>query len=150
MKHTLILALTVTLGLTFSHQALYAQNQSQNEKPKSIEEIATERADALGVKLRLEYWQVFYVDSILQTNLKGLEEDFKLLKETHVSMEDIYLDVQDKWMEKTDQAFKQLFTPEQWKRYLASGARRAIKEREKRAKEKQKSSIEILKDAEEQ
>lgn len=149
MKHTLILTLAVAFGLTFFNQALSAQNQSQNEKPKSIEEIATERADALGVKLRLEYWQVFYVDSILQTNLKGLEEDFKRLKESHVSMDDIYIDIQDKWMEKTDQAFKKIFTEEQWKRYLASGARRTIKEREKRAREKQESSLEILKDGKE-
>lgn len=113
--------------------------QNTQEEKKDITELAAQQADNLGERLGLEDWQVFYVDSILQTNLKGMEDDIKKLSEMKITMTDIYLAVQDEWAEKTDAAFRKLFNEDQWKKYLSTGARKAMKDRERRAKERQKS-----------
>ena len=141
MKIAAVLAVSITVAC-LAHTGLSAQNQQQ-EKPKSVEEMAAEQADLLGERLGLEYWQVFYVDSILTANFKGMEEDIKRLGESRVSMESIYFEVQDRWAEKTDSAFMKLFNEEQWKKYMSSGARKAKKERDRRAKERMQSKLEL-------
>ena len=73
--------------------------QNTQEEKKDITELAAQQADNLGERLGLEDWQVFYVDSILQTNLKGMEDDIKKLSEMKITMTDIYLAVQDEWSE---------------------------------------------------
>lgn len=146
MKKTALFLVSILL---ISVSSLHAQSSQDQKKPKDVLEMASEEADRLGSVLRLEDWQIFYVDSILQTNLKGMENDIKKLGESRVSMEDLYLRVQDEWGEKTDNAFRKIFTEEQWKRYLRSGAQRAIKEREKRKKEMEDSNREIMRMKEE-
>ena len=141
MKHTTIISLALTAALACIWTGSHAQNQQ--EKPKTTEEMASQQADLLGERLNLEYWQVFYVDSILRTNFKGMEEDIKRLGAMNVSMESLYMEVQDKWGEKTDEAFKKLFTDEQWKKYLTTGAKKAIKEREKRKKAREQNNAEL-------
>ena len=141
MKHTTIISLALTAALACIWTGSHAQNQQ--EKPKTTEEMAAQQADLLGERLNLEYWQVFYVDSILRTNFKGMEEDIKRLGAMNVSMESLYMEVQDKWGEKTDEAFKKLFTDEQWKKYLTTGAKKAIKEREKRKKAREQNNAEL-------
>ena len=141
MKHTTIISLALTAALACIWTGSHAQNQQ--EKPKTTEEMAAQQADLLGERLNLEYWQVFYVDSILHTNFKGMEEDIKRLGAMNVSMESLYMEVQDKWGEKTDEAFKKLFTDEQWKKYLTTGAKKAIKEREKRKKAREQNNAEL-------
>lgn len=137
------------LSLLISVSTIHAQNRQGQKKPADVLEMASAEADRLGSVLRLEDWQIFYVDSILQNNLKGMEDDIKKLGESRVSMEDLYFRVQDEWGEKTDDAFRKIFTEEQWKRYLRSGAQRAIKEREKRRKEMEASDREIMRMKEE-
>ena len=141
MKHTTIISLALTAAFACIWTGSHAQNQQ--EKPKTTEEMAAQQADLLGERLNLEYWQVFYVDSILRTNFKGMEEDIKRLGAMNVSMESLYMEVQDKWGEKTDEAFKKLFTDEQWKKYLTTGAKKAIKEREKRKKAREQNNAEL-------
>jgi hypothetical protein len=120
--YTLILAL-----LTAS--VLMAQEE---EKPKDVFQQAEEEADRLQRVLDLEDWQVFYVDSTLKHDLSAIVTEYQALQGSKVSNVSMYQTVQDKWMEQIDATYKKIFTEEQWKAYLKTGAAKAIKAREKR------------------
>ena len=60
-------------------------------------------------------------------------EDLRAAKITNV---DIFQDVQDKWWDRIDASYRNIFTDEQWKAYLKSGAGKAQKMREKRRSKK--------------
>jgi hypothetical protein len=52
----------------------------------------------------------------------------------------MYQAVQDKWMDQIDATYKKIFTEEQWKEYMKTGAGKAIKAREKRKAKAQDGS----------
>ena len=82
--------------------------------------------------LDLEYWQVFYVDSIMTHDYTAMRDEMQALSESKVSNRDAYSRVEDKWSEQMYQSFKKVFTEEQWNKYLKSGAQREKKNRDKR------------------
>lgn len=104
----------------------------EQEKEKTPEEFAAEQAERLESLLKLEYWQVFYVDSTLQHDYAGLKTEMENLRKSRVENFDLYRAVQDKWMEKIDSSFQRFFTPEQWDKYLKNGAAKNQKSRAKR------------------
>ena len=114
---------------------LLAQNQKtlspEEEEQKFFEFIqnSVERYERL---LKLEDWQVFYVDSILTHNNTAIKDECKALQDRKVSN----YDVQDKWNEATYQAFRKILNDEQWKKYLKSGAKKEKKARDKKLAEK--------------
>ena len=114
---------------------LFAQENS-GQKEENVDELAVKEAERLAELLKLEDWQVFYADSILRHDYGELHEEIKKLQLSHISQPDIYQRVQDKWMEKADNALEKVFTPAQWKKYLKDGAAKRIREREKRKKER--------------
>lgn len=109
-----------------------ASAQGQEQKVMTPEEAAAKEADRLGEQLKLEYWQIFYVDSTLQHDYKAMEDEMKALQSSKVGNISIYTSVQDKWMDQIDATFKRIFSSEQWAAYLKSGAARLQKQREKR------------------
>lgn len=134
--HTIIASLVCML--CFSALST-AQNNGQKE-PDPAEMAATE-ADRLGELLKLEDWQIFYVDSTLQHDFAGMKKEMDDMMKSRVENMHLYQNIQDKWMDQIDKTYKKYFTEEQWKKYLKSGAGKMIKAREKRkAKlEKQKA-----------
>lgn len=106
-----------------------AQEQKQ---PADIYEQAEQEADRLQRILNLEDWQVFYVDSTLKHDFPAMMADYEKLKVSKVSNASMYMAVQDKWMEKIDSSYMRIFTQDQWKAYLKSGAARQQKARAKR------------------
>lgn len=122
---------------------LLAQNQkaltSEEEELKFFEYIqnSVERYERL---LKLEDWQVFYVDSILTHNNTAIRDECKALQDRKVSNYDLYYEVQDKWNEATYQAFRKILDEEQWKKYLKSGAKKEKKARDKKLAEKAKKN----------
>lgn len=104
----------------------------EQEKEKTPEEFAAEQAERLESLLKLEYWQVFYIDSTLQHDYAGLKTEMENLRKSRVENFDLYRAVQDKWMEKIDSSFQKFFTPEQWDKYLKNGAAKNQKSRAKR------------------
>ena len=110
-------------------QTAFAQEQQQEY---DTAELAAKEADRLQSLLNLEDWQVFYVDSTLVTNYEAMDLELRELQKVKVGNMDLYIAVQDKWMEKTDQSYKNIFTEQQWAVYLKNGAARAQKQREKR------------------
>ncbi len=115
--------------LLFSSFGAFAQ---QKEEAPDIYEQAEQEADRLQRILDLEDWQVFYVDSTLKHDFPAMMAELEGLKAAKVSNSSMYLDVQDKWMEKIDRAYRKFFTDTQWAAYLKSGAAKAQKARAKR------------------
>lgn len=136
MKRLLYIILSM---LFFGSVNAFAQEQEE-QKVQTPEEMAAKEADRLGELLKLEYWQVFYVDSTLQHDFTALQEEMNKLQSARVENYDLYMSVRDKWFEQIDNTYKKIFTPEQWTLYLKTGAAKNIKAREKRKEKMQKSS----------
>lgn len=132
---TIIMSLTAAAGLTATVPAL-AQD---DKKQPTMEELAAKEADRLGELLDLEDWQIFYVDSTLQHDYNALDQEMKQLQGAKVGRSDLYISVQDKWMDRIEESYQRFFTEEQWAKYLKSGAARARKAREKRKAKSAKS-----------
>lgn len=112
--------------------ALPMSAQEQEQKIPTPEEMAAKEADRLAGLLKLEDWQVFYVDSTLQHDYAAWQEETVRLQKSKVDNIDMYTGVRDKWMEQIDKSFKSFFTESQWAAYLKSGAAKAQKARDKR------------------
>lgn len=106
--------------------------QQQDGKEPDILEVCETQADRLQTTLDLEDWQTFYVDSILKNDYQAMRAELNELQRQRVSNPSMYQDVQDKWMERIDNAYRKIFTDKQWEAYLKQGAAKAQSLREKR------------------
>lgn len=109
--------------------ASYAQQQEEPD----FYELAEKETERLQRTVKLEDWQLFYVDSVLVHDYMAMNDDLQRLQADKVSNSSIYQGIQDKWMEQIDHAFRKFFTDEQWAAYLKQGAAKAQKARAKRA-----------------
>lgn len=105
--------------------------QDENKQP-TPEEMAEKETERLERTLKLEDWQVFYVDSTLVHDYSAWMEELNGLRKAKVENSDLYVSIQDKWMERIEAAYRKFFTGEQWQEYLRQGGDRIIKERQKR------------------
>jgi hypothetical protein len=128
MKFRLVCILAAML---FGAQAQSLFAQQKPEEVDIYEQIELE-ADRLQRVLELEDWKVFYVDSTLKHDYPAMQAEVMKLAEAKVSNRDMYIMVQDKWMDQIDATYKKIFTPEQWAAYLKQGAAKAQKARAKR------------------
>lgn len=125
---------SICTGLVFLSVFFFcteASAQQQPEQPDLFERAEME-ADRLQRLLELEDWQTFYVDSTLKHDYPAMMKEIEDMQAAKVSNTSIYVSIQDKWLEKIDASYKNIFTEEQWQAYLKSGAARAQKAREKR------------------
>ena len=122
----------VTLALFLLPLGVFAQQMSEEEQAKKLAEAIEREVDHHAENLDLEDWQVFYVDSILTANYKGMMDELGELNRSKVSNPDLFVMDQDKWMEKTYVAFEKVFDENQWAKYLKSGAAKEKKSRDKR------------------
>ena len=106
--------------------------RNEEEEKKLYEMIQTE-VTKLETSLDLETWQVFYVDSILTHDYQAMRDELMVKSAAKVSNTDIYVQIQDKWMEQIYNAFSKVFDEDQWAKYLKQGAAREKKARDKRA-----------------
>ena len=120
----------VTAVLLFVAMPQLASAQQQDAP--SLEEQIEKEAERLERVLELEDWQVFYVDSTLMHDFPAMQAEMKELADSKVANRDMYIMVQDKWMDRIDATYKRIFTEEQWAAYLKQGAAKAQKARAKR------------------
>ena len=115
---------------------LAAQNppQTPEQQEKQLMEYIDKEVKRLSELLELEYWQEFYVDSTLTHDYHAMGEEVNGLRAAKVENSDLYIGVQDKWMDQIDATYKRIFSEAQWKKYLKSGAERARRARDKRKK----------------
>ena len=83
--------------------------------------------------LELEYWQVFYMDSILTHDYGAMMTEMEEKSKAKVESSDIYQQIQDKWSEQMYLAIHKILNEQQWEKYLKQGAAREKKARDKRA-----------------
>ena len=126
----------------FAWTALFLPSAAKNQQPpqtpeqqeKQFTEMVDKEVKRLTDLLDLEYWQEFYVDSILTHDLRARMEEIQSMQKAKVENTDLYMAVSDKWMQKIDDAYKRFFTQEQWDKYWKTTGKRAQKERDKRKK----------------
>lgn len=130
------------LCLVFSALTVCAQQNppSPEEQEKKLSEGILKEVERLETLLKLEDWQVFYVDSILNHDYRAMQQEINGLSSAKVSNYDIYTKAGDKWAESIYVAFRKVFNDDQWAKYLKSGAARDKKAREKRKAKMEKSS----------
>lgn len=124
------IACLIFLSSLFIGVGAFAQDQDQ--KTPTPEETAAKEADRLGTLLKLEDWQIFYVDSTLQHDYTAYQEDIKKLQSSKVDNYDIYTMTWDRWMDQIENTYRKIFTEAQWNAYLKAGAGKQRKAREKR------------------
>lgn len=123
--------LFVAFALPFFGVVANAQEQQEKKMP-TPEEMAAKEADRLGELLKLEDWQIFRVDSTLQNDYAAWQAEMDKMQKARVDNYDLYVRVQDKWMDHIELTYKKIFTEEQWAAYLKSGAAKQQKARAKR------------------
>ena len=131
--------LNLLAALTLSLFVAGAQNQppqTPEEKEKQLLEFIDKEVQRLSSLLDLEYWQEFYVDSTLTHDYHAMAEEMEQMQKSKVENRDLYINVQDKWMQAIDNSYKRFFTDEQWKKYWKTGGKRAQDARDKRNKKK--------------
>jgi len=110
----------------------------EKEKQPDMMEMCEIEADRLEALLDLEPWQTFRVDSTLKHDYPAMNAEIDELKAAKITNVDIYIAVQDKWMDTLDASYRRIFTDEQWNLYLKNGAARKQKLREKRRQKSEK------------
>lgn len=130
--------LSILAAIFFCITLLAQEQKTPEEREKEMYESIQKQVDQLTEQLKLEDWQVFFVDSILTHDYNAMIKEFNDLSAAKVSNSSIFEAVQDKWAENIYNAFKKLFNEEQWNNYLKSGAARDHKQREKRAAKRNK------------
>ena len=129
--------LSVILGVSLAAGVARAQMpQTPEQKEKQLQDAVEKEVQRLSSLLDLEYWQEFYVDSTLIHDYKALSEELEKMQAAKVENADLYMDVQDKWLQQIDDTYHRFFTEEQWKKYWKSGGERAWKARQKRQNKK--------------
>ena len=131
--------LSLFAAITLSLFVAGAQNQppqTPEEKEKQLLEFIDKEVQRLSNLLDLEYWQEFYVDSTLTHDYHAMAEEMEQMQKSKVENRDLYVNVQDKWMQAIDNSYKRFFTDEQWKKYWKTGGKRAQDARDKRNKKK--------------
>ena len=108
------------------------QTPEEKKQEKEFYEWIDKEVKRLTESLQLEYWQEFYADSILTHDYLALRDEINDLSKNKISNTDIYVNVQDKWMEQIYNAFHKILNEEQWTKYLKQGAARDKKNRDKR------------------
>ncbi len=130
------------ISFAFSVLTVYAQQgtPSPEEQEKKMTEFIEKEVSRFETTLKLEDWQVFYVDSILNHDYRAMQQEMNDLSSAKVSNYDIYTKTSDKWAENIYVAFRKVLNDDQWAKYLKSGAARDKKAREKRKAKMEKSS----------
>ena len=133
MKICRLLNVLLLLALpVFTAAAQGQQPQTPEQKEKQLLEFVDKEVQRLSGMLNLEYWQEFYVDSTLTHDYKAMTAEMEHLQTAKVENTDLYIAIQDKWMEQIDATYKRFFTDEQWKKYWKSGGKKAQQARDKR------------------
>ncbi len=121
----------LVLLFMLSSTLVFAQQQQEEKEP---EELAYEKAQELESLLKLEPHQTFFVDSILQHDMRALHDEFMDLRASGTQDHYVFQQVRDKWNAQIDSAFHKVFTDEQWYEYLKMSGKLPKEAKKKRSK----------------
>ena len=131
MKQRIHLKTIFTLLLLSFSATIFAQEQQEEKTP---EEIATEEADRLEKLLKLEPHQTFFIDSVLQHDMRAMYDEMQLMKQSGTQEFIVYQRIKEKWGNRIDSSYMNILTEKQWLEYLRS-TNRMTKEMRKKYKE---------------
>ncbi|MBQ0044057.1 MAG: hypothetical protein KBT05_03450 [Bacteroidales bacterium] len=131
-----VTALAVVLFSSFAAHA-----QSTEGKTPDLDERCEMQADRLELDLKLEPWQTFRVDSTLKAVYHGMTDEINDMQAAKIGNTSLYQQVQDKWLDRLDEAYMKIFTEDQWNEYLKRGAARLRKARDKRREKLEQSAV---------
>lgn len=114
--------------------------QAQQTAPPTTDELATKEVQRLETLLKLEYYQVFYVDSILRHDMARMKEEIEQMQKSGMQEPASFRFVQEKWRKQIEAGYRKVFTPEQWDKYLSSTGqlKKDRKEQKKDRKDRRK------------
>ena len=122
---------TVITAAIFALSSFCAAAQNQQE-PLNFVDMAAKQADKFAELYNLDMVQVFRVDSLFQVVYPALSAEFEQMKKGGAMNTDSYTSVNDKWWNIIYTNLEQIFTPEQWAKYMKSSAGKEKKKRDKR------------------
>lgn len=131
--------LNVILAFGLSVFVAAAQNQgpqTPEQREKQLLEYIDKEVNRLSEMLDLEYWQEFYVDSTLTHDYHAMTEELEKLQAAKVENTDLYVSIQDKWMQQIEDSYKKFFTEQQWDKYWKSVGKKNQIARDKRKNKK--------------
>ncbi len=144
MTRDIIIKLMLTLAVLASTTVLNAQN----EEEITPEELAEKEANRLEELLKLEPHQTFFIDSILQHDMRALHDDIEALKASGTQEYTAYKQIQDKWTNQIDSAYKKVLTEYQYMIYRRNAGKlnkeelkvlKAMEKAEKKARKAEKN-----------
>ena len=131
--------LNVILAFGLSVFVAAAQNQgpqTPEQREKQLLEYIDKEVNRLSEMLDLEYWQEFYVDSTLTHDYHAMTEELEKLQAAKVENTDLYVSIQDKWMQQIEDSYKKFFTEQQLDKYWKNVGKKNQLVRDKRKNKK--------------
>ena len=107
MTRDIIIKLMLTLAVLTSTTVLHAQNEEEEKTP---EDMATEEANRLERLLKLEPHQTFFIDSILQHDMRAMHDEIEALRTSGTQEYTAYKQVQDRWVNQIDSSYRKILT----------------------------------------
>ena len=118
------------LAFVISPKAL-AQEQSE----KTAIDYAAEETETMIEMFKLDDYQAYQIDSMLQVNYGQMLDELDKLQKSGAQNRDMFINVQDKYLDIIDNAVEQILTESQWAKYMKSQYGREKKQRDsKKAK----------------
>lgn len=114
MTRDIIIKLMLTLAVLTSATVLRAQNEEEEKTP---EDMATEEANRLERLLKLEPHQTFFIDSILQHDMRAMHDEIEALRASGTQEYTAYKQVQDRWVNQIDSSYRKILTEYQYMIY---------------------------------
>lgn len=114
MTRDIIIKLMLTLAVLTSATVLRAQNEEEEKTP---EDMATEEANRLERLLKLEPHQTFFIDSILQHDMRAMHDEIEALRTSGTQEYTAYKQVQDRWVDQIDSSYRKILTEYQYMIY---------------------------------
>lgn len=134
MTRNIAFRIILTLAVLLPATVLMAQDDEQ----KTPEEMAQQEANRLEKLLKLEPHQTFYIDSILQHDMRALYDETMQLRMSGTQEYTAYKMIRDRWTAQMDSAYRKVLTEYQWMVYRRSIGKLS-KEDNKRLKEMEKA-----------
>ncbi len=108
------------------------QNGGQGSKPMTFEEVITKQVEDMVDCYKLDDYQAFTLDTLLQHFAPIYNAELKKVKDSGAAQAASYQTVVDKWADFFDREYEKIFNEKQWKQYMKSAAGREKKKRDKR------------------
>ena len=118
-----VAALLIFMGTTLCR----AQGSNAQQKPLSVEEQITKQVDELIDRYKLDDYQAFRVDTLLQHYVPIYHAAMKKVKDSGAAQVESYQMVLDYWADFFDSQYQQIFDEKQWSLYMKSASGRERK-----------------------